>query len=71
MAKEGQRDKVSDHYCGHNIDIDTAEDHNVVLESGAEDSPIMKGESADEDTQVKLGPKTPEYPNDPYNPDRD
>ena len=37
-----------DYYEGHNIDMKTAVDHNTIMETGAEDSPAMTGESKEE-----------------------
>jgi hypothetical protein len=60
--KESARETVSEHYRGHDIDIDTAVDRFSILETGAD----PKLELTDDDTEVKLGPKEPESPNDPY-----
>lgn len=61
-AKESGREVVQEHYCGHDIDIDTAVDRFSIMEDGAN----PKLESLDDDTEAKLGPKEPESPNDPY-----
>jgi hypothetical protein len=61
--KESGREEVQDYYEGHEIDIDTAVDRFSILEDGAKDSPVM---ASDDDTEVVLGPKTQEKPNDPY-----
>lgn len=66
MAEKNDREVVQDHYQGHEIDLDTAVDRFSILEDGAQDSPIMSGDTADDDTEVVLGPKEPENPNDPY-----
>jgi len=57
------REKLQDYYQGHEIDIDTAVDRFEVLQDGASNSPVME---SDDDTEVTLGPKTQENPNDPY-----
>ncbi len=46
--REGGRDEVQDYYEGHDIDIKTAKDCYTQLESPAEDSPAMTGESKEE-----------------------
>jgi hypothetical protein len=56
------RDKVQDHYKGHEVDIDTAVDRFSIMEEGANPNPPP----LDDDTEVELGPKEPENPNDPY-----
>jgi hypothetical protein len=60
--KESARETVSEHYRGQDIDIDTAVDRFSIMEDGAD----PKLELLDDDTEVKLGPKEPENPNDPY-----
>lgn len=64
--KESSREDIQDHYRGHEIDIETAEDRFSVLEGPAQDVPTTSGKTADDDTEAKLGPKEPEMPNDPY-----
>jgi hypothetical protein len=56
------RKAVSDHYKGHEIDFNTAVDRMEIMQDGAD----PKVELTDDDTEVTLGPKTPENPNDPY-----
>lgn len=60
---ESGRGAVSERYRGHHIDINTAVDRFSILQDGADPNPSP----LDEDTKVKLGPKTQENPNDPYN----
>jgi len=60
--KESARETISEHYRGQDIDIDTGVDRFSILQTGAD--PEL--ELTDDDTEVKLGPKEPENPNDPY-----
>jgi hypothetical protein len=60
--KESARETVSERYCGHDIDFNTAVDRFEIMQEGADPNPSP----LDDDTEVKLGPKEPENPNDPY-----
>lgn len=59
------REKIRDWYQGHEIDIDTAVDRFDIMQEGAKDSPHQVAKEVD-DTEIDLGPKEPENPNDPY-----
>ena len=61
--EQGGREPKQDYYQGHEVDIDTAVMADSILQDGAKDSPVME---SDDDTEVRLGPKTQEKPNDPY-----
>lgn len=61
---DSARELVSEHYRGHDIDFDTAVDRMEIMQDGAKDSPHTKGEV--DDTEVEIGPKEQENPNDPY-----
>jgi hypothetical protein len=60
--KESARETVKEHYQGHDIDFDTAVDRFSIMEEGS--SPDVS--PLDDDTEVDIGPKEPENPNDPY-----
>ena len=60
--ENARREKLSENMRGHNIDFDTAVDRFVPYEEGGSSSVAP----LDDDTKVKLGPKTRKNPNDPY-----
>lgn len=64
--RAGDREYVGNAYRGHEISIDMAKDHNSILETGTDDSPVFKRDP-ETDTPVKIGPAKPDYDlTDPY-----
>jgi hypothetical protein len=46
--KESSREEIRDHYESHGIDMELARDCDSIMETPAEDSPAMTGESKEE-----------------------